>query len=279
MIIFGVRSIFHVIFTGMFFCPRCQRQSHYNLIQPRRWFTLFFIPIFPYSVQENHVHCTSCNSDFFPEVLKQNVQPQQTIHVEPVQSQPQPAAAIAASKELKLSAVSQIMDIPYLYRKVVADGQEIFENCVTQNFDLAQTHHMAAHLPKDFGDFAYSVKPFLVATSVDGENSISINTHFVKDKSSKMLKEISILFYEYGMGIACEDECLSFRWDEVDAVIFTPNDNNEDEFREIKIVCEVESENRRIFMIQDDMLALALFGVFVKFVKDCNAEISISEGE
>jgi hypothetical protein len=60
----------HTVSTGTFFCPRCNGDREYQLRGARRWFTLFFIPIFPVSGSVNpHVHCTTCQGNFAENVL------------------------------------------------------------------------------------------------------------------------------------------------------------------------------------------------------------------
>jgi hypothetical protein len=50
--------------------PRCGADRGYLLQQARRWFTLFFIPIFPVSKPiGDQVQCTTCHTNFRPEVL------------------------------------------------------------------------------------------------------------------------------------------------------------------------------------------------------------------
>jgi hypothetical protein len=56
--------------TGEFFCPRCNGDRTYELKGVRRWFTLFFIPIFPISGNKSvHVHCTTCQGNFAESAL------------------------------------------------------------------------------------------------------------------------------------------------------------------------------------------------------------------
>ncbi len=70
MIIFGVRGRLHTSSSGSFFCPQCNADRQYVLRGARRWFTLFFIPIFPVtSVKNVHVHCETCGGNFADSVL------------------------------------------------------------------------------------------------------------------------------------------------------------------------------------------------------------------
>jgi Tellurite resistance protein TerB len=70
IVIFGFRVRLKTIAEGTFFCPRCGADRSYLLQQARRWFTLFFIPIFPASQPlGDQVQCTTCRTSFRPEVL------------------------------------------------------------------------------------------------------------------------------------------------------------------------------------------------------------------
>lgn len=70
VIIFGVRGRLHTTSSGSFFCPRCNADRQYRLRGARRWFTLFFIPIFPVTGVKNvHVHCETCDGNFADSVL------------------------------------------------------------------------------------------------------------------------------------------------------------------------------------------------------------------
>ncbi len=66
----GVRSRLKTIAEGTFFCPKCGADRQYRLQSIRRWFTFFFIPIFPVGkAQGEIVKCTTCGTAFRPEVL------------------------------------------------------------------------------------------------------------------------------------------------------------------------------------------------------------------
>jgi hypothetical protein len=70
ILIFGVRSRARTVSTGTFFCPNCSADRHYMLQHIRKWFTLFFIPIFPVDKGSFQiVRCGTCNTAFRPNVL------------------------------------------------------------------------------------------------------------------------------------------------------------------------------------------------------------------
>jgi len=71
ILIFGIRSRPHIVGNGTFFCPHCGADRGYVLVRYRRWFTVFFIPIFPVDKGTVEVvRCGTCNSTFRPEVLQ-----------------------------------------------------------------------------------------------------------------------------------------------------------------------------------------------------------------
>lgn len=49
MIIWGFRSRNKVLGQVPYVCQQCRRNSFHTIVRSRRWFTLFFIPIFPFS--------------------------------------------------------------------------------------------------------------------------------------------------------------------------------------------------------------------------------------
>ncbi|NNN22296.1 MAG: zinc-ribbon domain-containing protein [Acidimicrobiales bacterium] len=61
LIIFGFRSKVSQIIVMVFHCPSCNNQVANPLYRIRRYFTLFFLPVFPVSTKYTLV-CTMCNS-------------------------------------------------------------------------------------------------------------------------------------------------------------------------------------------------------------------------
>lgn len=68
MIIYGTRGRESTIEQGAFNCPRCGMNRTYQHIQVKRWFTLYFIPIFPIGTVGDYVQCDSCSGTFGAEV-------------------------------------------------------------------------------------------------------------------------------------------------------------------------------------------------------------------
>lgn len=70
ILIWGLRSRAKTLSTGQFFCPKCGTDRSYVLQQIRRWFTLFFIPLFPVGKPAGEqVKCSTCGTRFAPAVL------------------------------------------------------------------------------------------------------------------------------------------------------------------------------------------------------------------
>ena len=62
MIIWGSRATTAFVTAQPFVCAHCRREVVQRLFRIRKWFTLFFIPLFPYSTQ--HVYaCSYCGRE------------------------------------------------------------------------------------------------------------------------------------------------------------------------------------------------------------------------
>ena len=70
ILIWGFRARAKAVSTGEFFCTRCGVDRSYVLQQIRRWFTFFFVPLFPVGKPlGEQVKCSTCRTSFGPEVL------------------------------------------------------------------------------------------------------------------------------------------------------------------------------------------------------------------
>jgi uncharacterized tellurite resistance protein B-like protein len=69
LIIFGIRVICRSIGQGTFHCQRCGGDRGYRHRVGRRWFTMFFIPIFPLNKVSEHVQCAVCGTRYRMDVL------------------------------------------------------------------------------------------------------------------------------------------------------------------------------------------------------------------
>ncbi len=64
MIIWGSKGITGTTDRGTFNCPVCVSQQRFEQKRVRRFFTLYFIPIFPTSTLGEYVECAHCQGTF-----------------------------------------------------------------------------------------------------------------------------------------------------------------------------------------------------------------------
>ena len=77
LIIWGTRTSERVLAKGNFHCPACQTQREFEHKQLRRFFALYWIPIFPVATLAEWVECAACTRKFEPVVLQAPPQLQQ----------------------------------------------------------------------------------------------------------------------------------------------------------------------------------------------------------
>jgi uncharacterized tellurite resistance protein B-like protein len=70
MLIWGWRTRRKTLGEGTFFSPAAGRDAPYRLVEARRWFTLFFIPIIPLKVLGIFVECQITKSTYDPRILE-----------------------------------------------------------------------------------------------------------------------------------------------------------------------------------------------------------------
>jgi tellurite resistance protein len=69
MIVWGWRTVFRVVGSGVFSCPSCGADRNYQRRKAQRFFTLFFIPLIPLKTLGEFIRCTYCKNDFRESVL------------------------------------------------------------------------------------------------------------------------------------------------------------------------------------------------------------------
>ena len=62
-IIYGSRSRNRVMGQMQNACPQCKKEGFQTVVRSRRWFTLYFIPLFPFS-KKTSVHCNLCGFQY-----------------------------------------------------------------------------------------------------------------------------------------------------------------------------------------------------------------------
>jgi hypothetical protein len=70
MIIWGWKGKEHKIHSGQFFCPNCMADAGYDHMRVSRYFTLYFIPLFPTSTLGQYVRCGACKAELKEVVLQ-----------------------------------------------------------------------------------------------------------------------------------------------------------------------------------------------------------------
>jgi transcription elongation factor Elf1 len=60
MIVMGLRSRGKVLGQRMLNCPNCHRDAMTSAATSRRWFTLFFVPVFPIGDKKTIAQCGLC---------------------------------------------------------------------------------------------------------------------------------------------------------------------------------------------------------------------------
>ena len=88
MIIWGSRANRSTLGKGRFTCPRCQTAQGYEKLKLQRYFTLYFIPLFPMGASTEYVECQLCKAAFEPRILMSRA-----VETEPASASPGDAVA------------------------------------------------------------------------------------------------------------------------------------------------------------------------------------------
>ena len=64
MIIYGMRNRGKLLGQMQVTCPNCHRAAMTGFAESRRWFTLFFIPIFPIGAKNTTGTCGLCGARY-----------------------------------------------------------------------------------------------------------------------------------------------------------------------------------------------------------------------
>jgi len=70
MIIWGWKSRNRELSSGEFHCPGCDAPREYRHFRVARYFTLYFIPLFPYRTLGEYVECQRCRRAYNETVLE-----------------------------------------------------------------------------------------------------------------------------------------------------------------------------------------------------------------
>jgi uncharacterized C2H2 Zn-finger protein len=69
IIIWGSRGLTSNLGSGRFHCPRCENTTGYQHKEVTRYFTIYFIPLFPIGGGQRYVECGVCGGTYKEEVL------------------------------------------------------------------------------------------------------------------------------------------------------------------------------------------------------------------
>ncbi len=69
MIIWGSTGKEKTVDSSEFFCPKCREETGCSIVRVSRYFTLYFIPLFPLETLGEYVRCDDCQSEYSPDVL------------------------------------------------------------------------------------------------------------------------------------------------------------------------------------------------------------------
>jgi tellurite resistance protein len=69
MLIWGSKGRTSTVESGEFYCPDCSDYKPYKHQKVKRWFTFYFIPVFPLSDLGEYIECDDCKSTYKNNVL------------------------------------------------------------------------------------------------------------------------------------------------------------------------------------------------------------------
>jgi hypothetical protein len=67
LIVVGWKMRFKATAVGRWLCPVCEGEQSFALVEGRKWFTLFWVPVFKYGASHHGVHCHGCGVATTPE--------------------------------------------------------------------------------------------------------------------------------------------------------------------------------------------------------------------
>lgn len=70
MLIWGWKTRLKTLSEGVFYSPAAGQDAPYRLVEARKWFTLFFIPLIPLSVIGTFVECQLTKATYDPGILE-----------------------------------------------------------------------------------------------------------------------------------------------------------------------------------------------------------------
>jgi hypothetical protein len=140
ILIFGMRVRMKHLGSGPFHCPRCGVDREYELLEARRWFTVFFIPIIPMKVLGRVLRCASCGGQFDEKVLLLPTSVDLTISIRNamravvgavVSAHDTPAARAAAAEAMRSVGIAGYGDADLVWDLQTGAGSGLSDRLVT----------------------------------------------------------------------------------------------------------------------------------------------------
>lgn len=134
MIIWGSKGITRTTGDGTFNCPVCTSPQHFEQKRIRKFFTLYFIPLFPTSTLGEYVECRRCQGTFDPTIR----------NYDPAQESQQAEALFMTAVKLIMVHMSladgsvdpqEIHQIQTIYQELT--GTQISETDITEEIQAA----------------------------------------------------------------------------------------------------------------------------------------------
>jgi len=132
MIIWGWRSRMKTLSEGMFFSPAAGRDVPYKLIEARRWFTLFFIPLIPLKVLGTYVECSQTGSTYDPKILNN---PTNADFTDQLSAAVREVVVAVAQADGQITAEEQRLAIETIGRTVPGYNSTDFEQDLARSVD------------------------------------------------------------------------------------------------------------------------------------------------
>jgi tellurite resistance protein len=137
MIVWGWRTVFRVVGSGVFSCPSCNADRNYQRRRAQRFFTLFFIPLIPLKTIGEFIRCVYCKTDFRESVLQRPTAAQftdllqNTVRAVMVNMLRRGGAAYPAARAVAVEEIVSAGAVGYSEQNLAQDMQVVPED-VTQ---------------------------------------------------------------------------------------------------------------------------------------------------
>ena len=136
MILWGSTGKESKVASGQFHCPQCNRQERYDHVHVQRFFTLYFIPLFPMATLGEFVRCQGCAQAYKPEVLAYEPPNEMQRLVDATDADLQSGTPVQMARRKLLNSGLAEKTADDVIAACTADGRK---NCAKCNLDYAQS--------------------------------------------------------------------------------------------------------------------------------------------